>query len=447
MSQPTAYVISTDFSEEEASGVSGRSTVRTPALDAELSAIVLTISEIRANMAALQRDDLKLIDSAVELHTLSAEVLTMMGSAGFTLNDPIDWATATEYAARSMVKEGTGTYVCVVAHTSGVFATDLAAGKWLLIFDTSAYIASVVSMTPTGDVAATNVQAGIAELASEKSRKDANLSDLASAATARDNLSVPTRAQIQNQTYTYFADTGTADALVVTPSPVLAAYATGQRLAVKKAAAANATTAPTLDANGLGAKVIFKRGGLALAVGDMLANGHYIFEYDAAYNAAAGGWELLNPDVLAAISAAAPGSATTDAEGLVELATQAEQETGTDVARAVTPGRQQFHQSAAKGWVKCNFAGAASASYNVASITDVGTGQIQVNWSTDFSGADYCVTASPVLDPGGTTATTIAAMVRSTDLAVGTTKVDAVRISDGVSVDVTALMVVAFGDQ
>jgi hypothetical protein len=44
------------------------------------------------------------------------------------------WQTATAYSAsdpKSVVVQGGETYVCAVSHTSGVFATDLGAGKWL----------------------------------------------------------------------------------------------------------------------------------------------------------------------------------------------------------------------------------------------------------------------------------------------------------------------------
>ena len=38
-------------------------------------------------------------------------------------------------------------------------------------------------------------------------------------------------------------------------------------------------------------------------------------------------------------------------------ATQAQQEAGTALTAPVTPGRQQYHPSAAKAWIQCNFNG------------------------------------------------------------------------------------------
>jgi hypothetical protein len=75
--------------------------------------------------------------------------------------------------------------------------------------------------------------------------------------------------------------------------------------------------------------------------------------------------------------------------GKIEIATQAEQETGTDTTRAVAPGRQHFHASAAKCWGKADAAGAIAASHNTTSVTDTGTGIITITIATDFSGADY----------------------------------------------------------
>lgn len=73
-------------------------------------------------------------------------------------------------------------------------------------------------------------------------------------------------------------------------------------------------------------------------------------------------------------------------------ATQAQQETGTELAAYVAPGVQQFHPSAAKVWAKIVGAGTSiSASYNVTSITDAGVGLVTVTIATDFSSVDYSV--------------------------------------------------------
>lgn len=79
------------------------------------------------------------------------------------------------------------------------------------------------------------------------------------------------------------------------------------------------------------------------------------------------------------------------AAGGFTAASQAQEEAGTDITVGTTPGRQQYHPSAAKAWVRFNGTGtiAIVASYNVSSLSDNGTGDYSVNWGTDFSSASY----------------------------------------------------------
>ena len=129
------------------------------------------------------------------------------------------------------------------------------------------------------------------------------------------------------------------------------------------------------------------------------------------------------------------------------MASQAMQEAGTDVLTPVTPGRQHFHPSAAKGWAKADYAGSAAASYNVSSITDVGTGVVQVNWNTDFSSAHYSVVANAILDPGATAATTPLAVIGNTNFLAASVQIVTVVLSTYGAVDLNYVTVTAFGDQ
>lgn len=77
----------------------------------------------------------------------------------------------------------------------------------------------------------------------------------------------------------YVADTGAANAYVITPAPAIAAYATGQ-IFTFKAVNAN-TTASTINVNAMGAKSIKKRdGATALIAGDIAAGMIVQIEYD-----------------------------------------------------------------------------------------------------------------------------------------------------------------------
>jgi len=57
---------------------------------------------------------------------------------------PIDWLTATPYVVEDMRYESNLVYQCMEAHTSGVFATDAAAGKWIQANNTTKIGAGII---------------------------------------------------------------------------------------------------------------------------------------------------------------------------------------------------------------------------------------------------------------------------------------------------------------
>lgn len=77
----------------------------------------------------------------------------------------------------------------------------------------------------------------------------------------------------------------------------------------------------------------------------------------------------------------------------VTAATQAEMEAASSTAATVTPGRQQYHPSAAKAWGVYNEITTTTlgAGYNVSSLTDNGTGNTTINLTTAFSSSTYAV--------------------------------------------------------
>lgn len=94
----------------------------------------------------------------------------------------------------------------------------------------------------------------------------------------------------------YKADTGSANAYVITPVPAITAYTVGQVFSFK-ATNANTTTS-TLNVNGLGVKTINKQGGAtALASGDIAAGMIVQVEYDGT------NFVMLNPVAIAPITA------------------------------------------------------------------------------------------------------------------------------------------------
>ncbi|MCW5690285.1 MAG: hypothetical protein KIT76_17210 [Pseudolabrys sp.] len=85
---------------------------------------------------------------------------------------------------------------------------------------------------------------------------------------------------IQRGQQKFASDAGSADALVVTLNPAPVEYKQGMNLLVKKGAAANATTTPTINVNGLGTKTIVRCDGDPLQPKDMLGAGYYELAYD-----------------------------------------------------------------------------------------------------------------------------------------------------------------------
>lgn len=163
MAQPVRFTITIDFSDDETNGVSGRSTVRTSGLDGLFTALKSTLDQICDNLALIQRDDGALLDGTVRTWTLGSDVLALIASGKFLVRG--GWITATAYALGDIVLQGGIVYICMVAHTSGTFATDLAAGKWGAMTNTAT--ATTTTFSPTATIAAVNVQAAIQELDNE----------------------------------------------------------------------------------------------------------------------------------------------------------------------------------------------------------------------------------------------------------------------------------------
>lgn len=157
MTQPAAYNRVASFATDQAAApttpLSGSS------FDAEFNAIKTTLDQVLANLTLIQRDDTHLANSSVGRDQLDGTI-----TLGF--NTPIAWLTAHNFVANAdTVFANAKFYKCLVSHTSGVFATDLAAGKWELIADFTTAIGAAVNIafTPAQGIASTNVQAAIEE--------------------------------------------------------------------------------------------------------------------------------------------------------------------------------------------------------------------------------------------------------------------------------------------
>jgi len=151
MSQPTAYSRQYDFTgfssnypSDQQPGVQ---------LDAEFNAVKSTLDATLANLALIQRDDGELVSGSVGIAQAAPDLIAYF-SASSLWNIRGAWATPVVYAVNDVVTNSGSTYICATAHTSGTFATDLAAGKWVIIYG------STTTVVPDGAVTTPKIADG-----------------------------------------------------------------------------------------------------------------------------------------------------------------------------------------------------------------------------------------------------------------------------------------------
>lgn len=170
---------------------------------------------------------------------------------------------------------------------------------------------------------------------------------------------------------------------------------------------------------------------LTTAAGDT-----FEFINEAAADASGSNWRCFN-------YALASGGPITLSTALT--ATQANQETATSTLLAVTPGRQQFHPSAAKCWGYITWSGGVptlQVNWNITSITDTATGIVTITIATDFSTANYATT----FGVEGTGGNQNFVQVNPTTQAAGSFAV-LIETSVGTDYDPASMSFACFGDQ
>lgn len=156
---------------------------------------------------------------------------------------------------------------------------------------------------------------------------------------------------------------GTVDAITATYAPVPLALM-DRMMVLFRATGANVTTTPTFNPNALGAKVIVKKGGVALAVGDITGAGYV---GHLVYDASNERWELLNPG-----ASGGGGGGVTSVTGTSPIASSGGATPDISIADAVadgtTKGAASFNASdfnSASGVIAIDYTnGQASSSSN-----------------------------------------------------------------------------------
>jgi hypothetical protein len=236
------------------------------------------------------------------------------------------WASLTAYAATDLVRQSDVLYFALSAHTSGVFATDLADGKWMSI--SSASSAASVANTPAGSIAATNVQAALNELDAEKQPIDATLTALAALTVAANKLVYATGSDTFATTdLTAAARALLDDANSVDMLATLGALAADGSVAMTGAltlpadptSALEAATKQYVDNSASGATATVPSGALVPFSGFILPSG-YLWANGQAHSRTtyAGLYAATNKTGTATMTIATPGVVTWAAHGLRE---------------------------------------------------------------------------------------------------------------------------------
>lgn len=123
MAQPTPYTRQYSFSDYQTSNPADP--LPGGEIDGELNAVKQTLDQTLANIALIQRDDGAIANESVGIDQLKPEI-----SIG--INSVTDWAVGIPYVVNDAVWFGGRLYRCKISHTSTVFATDLAASRWVL---------------------------------------------------------------------------------------------------------------------------------------------------------------------------------------------------------------------------------------------------------------------------------------------------------------------------
>ncbi len=126
MAYPSPPEISTSYTAQEKA--LGNGTLPGQELDVDLAAIRASVTAVIEFVKGITRSDGRLANGIVTQEALGAALII-----GF--DPPSVWATGVSYTTRSIVFDGTKIYLCLAAHTSSVFATDLASGRWSLLAD------------------------------------------------------------------------------------------------------------------------------------------------------------------------------------------------------------------------------------------------------------------------------------------------------------------------
>lgn len=125
MSQPTSYNRGFSFTDFAAANPSRP--LPGAKVDQELNGIELTLDQVLANLAKIQRDDGALANGSVGVDQLSATAIALIAQDTFSVRGA--WLTATAYLRGDFYSSNNQVYLVMADHTSTSIVADIASGK------------------------------------------------------------------------------------------------------------------------------------------------------------------------------------------------------------------------------------------------------------------------------------------------------------------------------
>ena len=243
MSLAPPYNPTARFSNDETNQVSGRSTVRTVAVDTELANIATTVNALKSNLEKLQRDDDKLIDFLVEPYALAEQTRALIAAGGRPRGL---WAAGQVYAVGDVVQQSWFAYQCYTAHTATAPFT--ANGFWISISgdgsaatNAAAAAASGAAATAAAAAAAASVTAaGVSATAAAASATTAGTSATAAGNSATAAGLNAAAAAVSVGHAATSANAANASAIAADASAAAAAAAVGATIALTNDGTTNA---------------------------------------------------------------------------------------------------------------------------------------------------------------------------------------------------------------
>jgi hypothetical protein len=127
LTTPTPYERYRDYSDFQAENPD--TPLNGADLDTDFDRLKATVTSLISCLATIRQDDGSLLSGSVGVDELKTEVIALLN--GITPRGP--WASLATYIRGDFVTQAGGSYFCVIPHTAGVFASDLAAGKWMAL--------------------------------------------------------------------------------------------------------------------------------------------------------------------------------------------------------------------------------------------------------------------------------------------------------------------------